>query len=79
MDVCTCSVNLSLATLRSSSESSGEAGIILHDLQLEFCQQEAAKENKLSVWHAQLLKWGMWKPPMRYEQKNQMHVRRMRF
>ncbi len=28
---------------------------MLHDLQLEFCQQEARKANKLSVWHAQLL------------------------
>ncbi len=46
---------ISLSSFRSSSESSGEAGIVLHDLQLEFCQEKATKSNKSSRWHAQLL------------------------
>ncbi len=55
MDVVHLFCELSLATLRSSRECSGEAGILLHDLQLDFCQQESKKANTSSLWHAQLL------------------------
>ncbi len=47
--------DMSLATLRLGSESSREAGIVLHDLQLDFCQQQAEEKNKTSLWHARLL------------------------
>ncbi len=47
--------DMSLATLRRGSESSREVGIVLHDLQLDFCQHQTEKKNKTSLWHAQLL------------------------
>ncbi len=47
--------DMSLAVLRQGSESFREFGIVLHDLQLDFCRHYAAKYNKTSLWHAQLL------------------------
>ncbi len=38
--------DMSLATLRLASASSREAGIVLHDLQLDFCQQQADEKKK---------------------------------
>ncbi len=46
---------LSLATLRPACEFSREAGIVLHDLLLDFCQQQAEERNKTCFWHAQLV------------------------
>ncbi len=55
MDVVHLFSDMSLATLRPGCESSRETGIVLHDLQLDFCQQQAAEKNKTSLWHTQLL------------------------
>ncbi len=55
MDVVHLFSDMSLATIRLASESSREAGIVLHDLQLDFCQQQADEKKKTSPWHAQLL------------------------
>ncbi len=49
---------MSLATLRFSltpDETSEQVGIVLHPLQLDFCEQEALKGKALSHGHAQLL------------------------
>ncbi len=55
MDVVQIFSDMSLATLRLGSESSREVGIVLHDLQLDFCQQKAEERNKTSLWRGQLL------------------------
>ncbi len=55
MDVVRLFCEMSLATQRPVSECSREAGLVLPDLQLDFCQQQAEEKNKTSLWHAQLL------------------------
>ncbi len=55
MDVVHLFSDMSLATLRLAGEASREAGIVLHDLQLDFCQRQAEKRNKASLCHAQIL------------------------
>ncbi len=46
---------MSLATPRPVRECSREAGIVLHDSQLDFCQRQVEETNKLSGWHTRLL------------------------
>ncbi len=58
MDVVSLFSSMSLATLRInrlSVECPEVAGIVLHDLQLDFCRQQAAESNTSCLWHTQLL------------------------
>ncbi len=68
MDIVNLFCDMSLTTFRrrkprsgfsehagSASRHYGELGIVLHDLQLDFCQQQARKYKSSSFWHAQLL------------------------
>ncbi len=50
MDVVDIFLEMSLATLQPSGKSFGETGIVLHDLQLDFCQRHAAEVNKSLFW-----------------------------
>ncbi len=50
--------DMSLAKLRLERNRMGTSrvdGIVLHDLQLEFCRDQAAKRNKASQWHRELI------------------------
>ncbi len=50
-----CGMSLATLQLRQTSGGTEEAGIVLHDLLLDFCQRQARKMMNSSLWHIRLL------------------------
>ncbi len=68
---------MSLAALhlrRTESSSSEEAGIVLHDLQLDFCRREARKMTCFSLWHTKLLNGYIRAPEIPALEKSKGHA-----